>query len=646
MWSKLYLTLFLFLILGASLASAYPVYLRPTLGGNIQPDTSIDYSFNFTIDSGCSNVVLSQSSTITTDSYGIGFVDLDVSGITSIPSYLCEYREGSLRKVHTLSDQLFRNIYASSVNLTNNITADWINAKINHSNIQNEPTYLTTESDPIFISENTTLWNAINNRLELTDQRFNETTWILSQGYITTDTNRSDADILSVASVYNDTDWVNSQGFLTSFSDNSINIAGENITSGTIGIDFLPDLTNAFTLDILNITNFLYNYNQTIPAIDYVDAQGFLTSIADNSTRIVYQNITNIPTCGAGEHLYFDGTTLSCTADEGGINYTNLALTNQSNSFGAFNQSFNTNTLFIDSGNGRVGIGTTSPDSTLDVNGPIWTQGALNTDHIRIRPAGATYLSLVPYSDDGMHWSMREVNGPNNNLIFTAWGNRAKDHDHDTLSSNPTIFIHSITDPDTANTEWGSFSFEGTGSGGGYFNIANGVGDIVLQPTGNVGIGTASPTYPLTVSGNVSGISIWSDGNISASGYITRTSIFDKSKGSALDLIHDSDYYLTDGKIDHTKFYGYAGEFPTTDYSKPHEEQYQEEECDDKGVCSNVIKTSITYPETKMVGGVDLGSEIDVLRQSIYELKQENDLLKSELCKKDTTYIWCVGVIK
>ncbi len=50
-------------------------------------------------------------------------------------------------------------------------------------------------------------------------------------------------------------------------------------------------------------------------------------------------------------------------------NYSNVAFINKANSFGAYNQSFNTNTLFIDSSNSKVGVGTTNPQQQLDVVG-------------------------------------------------------------------------------------------------------------------------------------------------------------------------------------------------------------------------------------------------------------------------------------
>ncbi|MEM4326230.1 MAG: hypothetical protein QXU40_02925, partial [Candidatus Pacearchaeota archaeon] len=69
-----------------------------------------------------------------------------------------------------------------------------------------------------------------------------------------------------------------------------------------------------------------------------------------------------------GTELNFNETNLNSTIDAriaGGEsdplwtgNYSNVAFINKANSFGAFNQSFNTNTLFIDATNGRVGVGT------------------------------------------------------------------------------------------------------------------------------------------------------------------------------------------------------------------------------------------------------------------------------------------------
>jgi len=80
-----------------------------------------------------------------------------------------------------------------------------------------------------------------------------------------------------------------------------------------------------------------------------------------------------------------------------------------------------------------------------------------------------------------------------------------KNFDH-SAQANPTLFIHSITNPDTSNFEWGSLAFVGTGSGGGYFKLATGVGDISLSPVGNLLLG--SVTSPATM---VNGVG-WASG--------------------------------------------------------------------------------------------------------------------------------------
>jgi len=201
-------------------------------------------------------------------------------------------------------------------------------------------------------------------------------------------------------------------------------------------------------------------------------------------------------------------------------------------------------------------------------------------------------------------------------------------------------------------------------------------GDLSLMPVDNVGIGTLTPSYPLEVAGfNLTdqSISIYAEANISATGFITRTSVFDKSL-NPFDFIKDTSYYLDgNNKVIHENFYGYAGEFETTDYSRPEVEQYIDIECDkvlvdsyeetseecniieNKIVCGNVtknidnyesinckkiIKERTIYPYKTTKKGVELGKEIDVLRQGLFELKQENELMKASLCKLGES-MWC-----
>lgn len=174
-----------------------------------------------------------------------------------------------------------------------------------------------------------------------------------------------------------------------------------------------------------------------------------------------------------------------------------------------------------------------------------------------------------------------------------------------------------------------------------------------IKGNGNVGVNTSTSSYPFEVSADVSGISIYASKNISAKGYITRTSIFDKTK-NVWDYVKDASHYLTDNKIDHKKFYGYAGEFEITNYLISEVEQYIDEECEeiiigfhnqtseecniinDKIVCENVtrlvndyevdcikvIREKTVYPYKITEEGVSLDAEVNVLRQAVYELNE------------------------
>ena len=151
-------------------------------------------------------------------------------------------------------------------------------------------------------------------------------------------------------------------------------------------------------------------------------------------------------------------------------------------------------------------------------------------------------------------------------------------------------------------------------------------GNIYLAKNGgSVAIRGSFTSYPLTVNAaSVSGISIWSQADVSATGYVTRTSVYDKSKGSALDYVCDADYYLdAEGKVVHNRFYGYKT-YSSTDFSRPEIESYEYE---------GQTYTRTVYPYQKVEEAVSLDKEVEVLRQAVFELKQELEMLKAQLPK-------------
>lgn len=116
------------------LISALPIVVMPLNdSGYIQPDTSFLYTWNFTNNGDCTDIVYSNTSTIITDSYGRGFIDLNLGDMTEVPNYLCEYINGTFRKLFELDDQVFRNSFTKNllvngkINSTGSIFSQGIN---------------------------------------------------------------------------------------------------------------------------------------------------------------------------------------------------------------------------------------------------------------------------------------------------------------------------------------------------------------------------------------------------------------------------------------------------------------------------------------------------------------------------------------
>ena len=179
----------------------------------------------------------------------------------------------------------------------------------------------------------------------------------------------------------------------------------------------------------------------------------------------------------------------------------------------------------------------------------------------------------------------------------------------------------------------------------------------------------STPTYPLEVYGhNGSLVSAWFEFNISATGYITRSSVFDNSRGSALSWIKDSSEYLNqDGSIKHEEFYGGVS-YNVTDYTKPVYNLHEEYACINRTERNQTIMTMIrndeslreeltpyifyinttckwgnwtetTYPFERKEEGVKLDSEIDVLRQALFDINycilNSKDFAEAKQCVVD-----------
>jgi hypothetical protein len=146
-------------------------------------------------------------------------------------------------------------------------------------------------------------------------------------------------------------------------------------------------------------------------------------------------------------------------------------------------------TVFLDEPNGRMGIGTTSPSQKLEVNGSGLFNGNLTVD---TASEGSVYISPVTKSVE-----IRAVS--------TA------------LGFDPAFRIRQ---DGSAKVDFG-WDDEGTSeafvwnySNGGFKIGTNNSERFRITSTGNVGIGTTSPTSKLTISSGVGGDGSWNDSGI------------------------------------------------------------------------------------------------------------------------------------
>jgi len=95
--------------------------------------------------------------------------------------------------------------------------------------------------------------------------------------------------------------------------------------------------------------------------------------------------------------------------------------------------------------------------------------GATNTTGVQINP----YASY-----DSAHFGLGSNYG--RQLVFTDRVNTGKDHDH-AETTDPTLFLHSVTDPNSDNTQYGSLTHDQTD-----FVIDTGTGDVKIDDDLNV----------------------------------------------------------------------------------------------------------------------------------------------------------------
>lgn len=174
----------------------------------------------------------------------------------------------------------------------------------------------------------------------------------------------------------------------------------------------------------------------------------------------------------------------------------------------------------------------------------------------------------------------------------------------------------------------------------------------------------------------------WFSRNVSATGYITRTTAWDNSRGSALDYIKSGTQLRdVEGKVLHDSFpefqraniqvrdndncweivdivqewkeilndtvIGYRLTNSSDLLSEVEIAKAKRLGWEIKPVLANAragyvnVERPRTECGTKIEQGVKIDEQISTHEQSIYELKEKVEMLETELCNKDNTYSWC-----
>lgn len=100
-------------------ALSLPIHLRPkTSAGKLQPNQNFNYTLKVSNSNSCedgANILLSNNTIILTDESGTGFMDLDISSLTTTPSRICVYIGVKLEANLSYADIIFNSIRTNNI---------------------------------------------------------------------------------------------------------------------------------------------------------------------------------------------------------------------------------------------------------------------------------------------------------------------------------------------------------------------------------------------------------------------------------------------------------------------------------------------------------------------------------------------------
>jgi len=327
--------------------------------------------------------------------------------------------------------------------------------------------------------------------------------------------------------------------------------------------------------------------SQNITTTGTVTATSFVgdgaVTINNNGTSKIITGSGTANTLNGNVNLTFDGTTLDVKNGTGVINAGAIT--------GSGDLTIDTNTLHVDSSNNRVGIGTTSPTSVLHVS-DTEASGGVSLTLTNIGDGGSSTTpfcsidaKLNPTRNGGQIRFGREgaygdqASADSFMAFYTAQNDtnvqrmRIDSHGHVRFGSSGDAFDADWAHSTHGNTEvaidggggYGLLHFRGDGSGSTNTRFSMAVGDtkfymaydsvnnrhnIVVDNSGNVGIGTTSPTRKLEVHDTASTVLALNSTNSSGTTLRIQNSGTDKMfLGLAGDFVTGQSNNVTDSAI-------------------------------------------------------------------------------------------------
>jgi len=301
------------------------------------------------------------------------------------------------------------------------------------------------------------------------------------------------------------------------------------------------------------------------------------------------------------------------------------------------------NLLYLDAGNGRVGINKTDPAQALDVKGSanisnnLYVSGGTNSiSNITGRlfalslnsPSGHAGIDIDIASginkDGGAGGNVNIARGSDASGGSGAGGN----------AGTVTIAVGGDATPSAIGGNGGAVNI---GSGGQGDGDVGGNGATITMAAGNTG----------TAYGNDGTVNIGTslglkNAVLNVYGTINDLSPYwDSSYGSALDAVMNLNG--SNGELNDTSLpVNVRGKYFILNNGI---EFKANESLTDANQIQDIISkegiTDIELANASVVYKRDIGAYVGMLTEAIKELKIENDLMRTELCKKDNGYIWC-----